>query len=122
MSTTPSANQRLLRTLRHVIELLVNQQYNQLERITGGRRLKAEYIRAGVEDYGRTLILPPDSAFKNANIVAVEVDTEIAMYSVRFYLHTKEEGPSDLELQATMIDNDAESDFMNVEIDGILVA
>lgn len=122
MSTTPTSNHKLVRTLQHVVELLVNREYDQLERISGGRRLKAEYIQAGVEDYGRTLVSPPESAFQSANVVEIETSTEIPQYSVRFYLHTQEEGRSDLELQATLIDDDVESDLMTVEIDGILVA
>lgn len=122
MTTITSPGQKLIRTLRHIVKLLVTRQYDQLERISGGRRLKAEYIQAGVDDYGRTLVLPPESAYENANVVAVETQTEFPQYSVRFYLHTEEEGQSDLELQATLIDNDPESDLMTVEIDGVLVA
>lgn len=122
MSTTPTSNIKLVRTLRHIVALLVNGRYDELERISGGQRLKAEYIQAGVAEYGRTLVIPPESAFENANVVEVEAGGDSPQYSVRFYLHTKEEGPSDLELQATLIDNNPNSNLMTVEIDGILVA
>ena len=42
-------------------------------------------------------------------------------YSVRFRLYTQEEGRSDLELQATFIEN-SEDELMAVEVDNIIVA
>jgi hypothetical protein len=42
-------------------------------------------------------------------------------YSIRFRLYTEEEGRSDLEIQATLIDTEKTS-LMKVEFDNVLVA
>ena len=111
---------RIERTLRKVVELLVRKDYPALEQLTRGGRLNAAEIGSGVDDYGRTLVLPPPEAFSRVDVVPVRGTTPPA-YSIRFRLFTREEGESDLEVQATFIDNPA-SDLMTVELDNILVA
>jgi hypothetical protein len=70
-------------------------------------------------DYGRTLVPPPAEALSNLDMVRVHASASPA-YSIRFRLHTLEEGVSDLELQATFIER--EPGTMRVEIDNIVVA
>lgn len=112
--------QRIENTVRHVVELLVAGQYHAVEALTGGMRLKKEEIDAGVFEYGCRSASPPDDAYKLIDIVPI-ASTSPSEYSIRFRLYTEEEGRSDLEIQATLIDvNDAS--FMKVELDNILVA
>jgi hypothetical protein len=108
------------KTLRKIIELLVQRDYAALERLTGGERLTASEIESGVDDYGRTLILPPSNSYSRADIIPIRNKTR-QEYSIRFRLYTAEEGESDLELQATFIANN-EGEMMTVEIDDIIVA
>lgn len=98
----------------------MREDYAGLAELTDGKRLKAEHIESGVKEYGRTLVKPPEQAYDYVDVVYVE-DSSPPQYSIRFALFTCEEGRSDLELQATLID-DGSGATMKVEIDGILVA
>lgn len=115
---TPAA--LIARTLQRVVELLVRQDYAALERLSSGVRLTAAEIESGIIDYGRSLVMPPPEAFRNADIIPVRGSRPQA-YSVRLRLYTQEEGASDLELQATLVE-DQGTDLLKVEIDNILVA
>ncbi|HSN98079.1 MAG TPA: hypothetical protein VLS89_07260 [Candidatus Nanopelagicales bacterium] len=115
-----SAAKSIERTLRAVVELLVRKDYSGLERLTHGVRLRASELEKGVDDYGRTLVFPPSDAFSRADVIPIRGASPQA-YSVRFRLHTREEGQSDLEMQATFID-DPGAEMMVVEIDNIIVA
>ena len=106
--------------LRRVVELLVQKDYAALERITGGVRLTASEMESGVNDYPGTLTVPPPTAYSRADVIPIR-NTSPQAYSVRFRLYTREERESDLELQATLIDNPAAGP-MTIEIDDILVA
>lgn len=108
------------RTLRLVLDLLVKKDYAELERMTHGIRLSAAELEEGVRDYGRTIAQPPPDAFGQVDVVPIRGAVPSA-YSVRFRLFTLEEGESDLELQATLIDK-PEQEIMGVELDNIIVA
>jgi hypothetical protein len=109
----------LEKTLRAVVDLLVKRKYAELEKMTAGVRLKAAEIESVVNEYGRTIADAPAEAYSNVDVIPIRASAPPA-YSVRFRLFTVEEGASDLELQATLIDESGE--LMRVEIDDILVA
>lgn len=109
------------RTIRAVVELLVRRDYAALERLTSGVRLKASEIESGIVDYGRTIVSPPPDAFANLDVIPI-LGSKPHAYSVRFRLFTKEEGQSDLELQATLILARGPFEQMDVEVDNIRVA
>ena len=111
---------RIRRTLKRVVELLVQLDYAGLERISGGVRLRAADIEAGVVDYGRTLTYPPTSAYEDIDVVRID-GTVPPEYSIRFRLFTEEESRPDLELQATFVDDNPAEDVMRVELENILV-
>jgi hypothetical protein len=117
MKQTPTA--RMQETLRVIIRLLVDGQFEQLERMSDGVRLRAHEIEAGVNEYPAKLVFPPEGAFELVDIVPIR-DTSPAEYSIRFPLYTHEEGQSDLELQATLIDVPT-AGLMRVELDNIIV-
>jgi hypothetical protein len=98
----------------------VDQNYLELERLSHGVRLKAEHIRAGIAEYGRVLALPPEGIYDLLDIILIS-NTHPAEYSIRCPLYTAEEGRSDLEVQATLIDDSTNAALMRFEIDGILV-
>lgn len=108
------------RALRRVIELLVQRDYAALEVLSRGSRLRASEIEEGVVSYGGSLVMPPPEAFLGVDVIRVQ-GAQPPAYSVRFRLYTLEEGRSDLELQATLVET-ADDGFMQVEIDNIVVA
>lgn len=110
----------IARTLREVVRLLVDAEYQQLEQLTHGVRLAASEIEAEVRAYGRQLLFPPEDAFSRIDVIPVR-NSLPPEYSVRLRLYTVEEGESDLELQATLIEAPS-GELMRVEIDNILVA
>lgn len=108
------------RTLRLVVDLLVQRNYAELERLTHGVRMRASEIEEEVRRYGRTIAYPPAEAFAQVDVVPVRGAVPPA-YSVRFRLFTLEEGPSDLEVQATFMEV-PEQEVMQVELDNLIVA
>ena len=112
---------RIRRTVKTVVEMLVNADYEALEALTGGVRLRSEHIESGVIDYGKTLTSPPEYAYDDIDVVEV-AGKAAPEYSIRFRLFTEEEGQSDLELQATLVDENGNAPEMRVEIDNIIVA
>lgn len=112
---------RIRRTLACVVEMLVKGEYSELEALSNGVRLQAEHIKLSIDDYGKTLIQPPDEAYDEIDVVQIDGKTPFD-YSIRFRLFTHEEGRSDLELQATFVDDDPTAELMRVEIDDLLVA
>lgn len=111
---------RIEDTVRHVVALLVAGQYQAIESLTDSVRLKKKEIEAGVREYGRRLVAPPDDAYKLIDVVPI-TDTLMSEYSIRFRLYTEEEGQSDLEVQITLVDTNGTS-LMKVELDNIIVA
>lgn len=117
---TEETRQRIEATVRHVVDLLVAKDYQAIETLTGGLRLRKHEIESGVLEYRRRLITPPTGAYRLVDVVAIS-NMSPAEYSIRFRLYTEEEGRSDLEIQATLIDSE-ETALMKVEFDNVLVA
>jgi hypothetical protein len=63
--------------------------------------MSAQEIRTAIAEYGRTLILPPESAYELLDIIRVN-NVGPEQYSVRMPLWTVEEGRSDLTLELTV--------------------
>jgi hypothetical protein len=84
------------------VNLLVNGEYQVLESLTQGHFLSAAQLGRAIDDYGRRLIRPPDSAFEHLGLVQTP-DIEPATFQVAFPLWT-EEGPSDLTLELLLIE------------------
>ena len=109
-------NNKIKKTLLKIISLLVNCDYDAIAKLTKGVRLQAMHIKDAVEEYEKTLILPPDTAYDNLDIIEIE-NSVPRKWSIRFDLWTKEEGRSDLSIELTLIDS--EEDLMIVELDNI---
>jgi hypothetical protein len=56
---------------KHVLKLLVERRYDELEQATGGVRLSADAIMDAVEDLGAPLVMPPPTVWNNLQVTAV---------------------------------------------------
>jgi hypothetical protein len=115
MSTVDS---RVVALLQHVIDWLVGGNFVAIELRSGGVRLSADFMRQAIEEYGRTLIMPPDEVFSSLDAIPV-TNADKPTGSVRFDLWTKEEGRSDLSLECTVVDRG--DDALDLEVDNIHV-
>jgi hypothetical protein len=104
--------------MRQIVRWLVNRDFESIEKYSHGRRLSADMLRSAVDDYGRTLIMPPDATFSDLDVISVEM-AAVPTWSVRVDLWTKEEGLSDLSLECTVID--AGGQELEAEIDNLHV-
>ncbi len=103
--------------VRRIVEALAAKDYSQAATITNGIRLPEDQIRGAIEDYGRTLVMPPDDAFDDMDVVQVTGATP-SQWSVRMSLWTEEEGRSDLSIELTL--KESGGDFV-VELDDLHV-
>ncbi|MGH3973073.1 MAG: DUF7668 domain-containing protein [Pseudonocardiaceae bacterium] len=100
------------------IDLLVRGEFDALEAMIRGRRLNAAQMAAAINEYGRTLVVPPEYAWELLDVVQV-TNSDPPLYDVRMPLFTKEEGRSDLTLFLTLREFDR--GLLETEIDGIYV-
>ena len=113
-----SENPKMKAAVRQVVSMLVQDDYETLERLTNGVRLTAAEMAEGVHEYGGSLILPPDDAFDNLDVVEVE-GAQPRQWSVNVDLWTAEAGRSDLTLELTLRESGKE--ISDVEIENIHV-
>jgi hypothetical protein len=109
---------RAAEVLSQVIAWLASGDFRSVEARSRGVRLSADSIRQAVMDYGKTLVMPPDSAFSDVDSIRV-LGADRPTWSVRFDLWTQEEGRSDLSLECTIIESHDGS--VDIEIDNIHV-
>jgi hypothetical protein len=110
---------RIFKTIAVIVDKLVKKEYAGLESLSKGIRLHAEHIEAGVSEYGGTVTHPPEDAYSDVDVIQISGKAP-PMYSIRFRLYTEEEGQSDLEVQATFLDEPG-AETMPFELDNILV-
>jgi hypothetical protein len=109
---------RVVALLKRVLVRLVGGNFVAIELRSRGVRLSADLMRQAVEEYRRTLIMPPDEVFSSLDVIPV-TNADKPTWSVRFNLWTKEEGRSDLSLECTVADRG--DDALNFEVDNIHV-
>jgi len=107
-------DQRIREVVRSVVGLLARRDYEALQRLSRGRRLTATELRQAVEEYGRTIIMPPDEAFEDLDVVDVDAPSPMR-HGVRFDLWTAQEGRSDLTLEMTITDVGADSYDLQID-------
>ena len=105
-------------TAIHLLRWLIAGDYEAIDHFTKGVRLSAVLLRKAIDDYGRTLVMPPDDALNHINVIDVQRSNPKA-WSVRVDLWTAEEGRSDLTLECTFIENGG--DLLTAEIDNLHV-
>lgn len=101
-----------------IVEWLVEGDYLAIERYSKGIRCSAEEIAEAIDEYGRQLIMPPESTFDDLDVIEVENAAQ-RTWSVIIELWTKQEGRSDLSLELTLIDKGNEE--LTAEVDNIHV-
>lgn len=109
---------RIPATIKQIVYWLVVGDFSAIEQYSHGVRLSASLLKQAVADYGRTLVMPPTSAFDQLDIVRIK-HAEPSAWSVRMDLWTMEEGRSDLSLECTVIDRPG--DLLAVEVDNLHV-
>jgi hypothetical protein len=111
-------DRRVTALIKQVITWVVTGNHGAIEARSAGLRLSADSIRRALVEYGRTLIMPPESAFENADVIPVS-NADRPTWSVRFELWTEEEGRSDLSIEFTIADRgDA---LLDLEVDNVHV-
>lgn len=56
---------------KHVMKLLVERRFDELEVATGGTRLSADDMEGAVDDVGGALVMPPENTWRDLRIVPV---------------------------------------------------
>lgn len=107
-----------VQSIRRTIGLLVDHEYQALETMTEGHRLRAQEMEHAIRTYGRTLVDPDEERFSDMRIFDMSERDQHA-FSVEIPLQTQEEGRSDLELHLTL--REIMENIYSVEIDNILV-
>jgi hypothetical protein len=110
--------QRIKATTQQIVKMLVEGEYDEIEYLSSGCRLKADEILKAVSEYSGSLIMPPEGAFNNLDVIKIEGKNP-SQWSVNVNLWTTEDGESDLTLELTLIDND--KDILKTEVDNIHV-
>jgi hypothetical protein len=109
---------RLSKTLALVDKLLHEGHYSELERLSGGKRLTANEIKQGLDDYPEPLTTRPAYELEDDDVVYV-TGSAPAQWSVYLHLWRRDGGRSDLTAELTVVDTD--SGLYGVEIEGIHV-
>jgi hypothetical protein len=108
--------EKLRKTLKYVVDLLVSGEYEALGELGGGRGAPAEAIARVVREYPYRFISPPDDRLETLvydDAVRIR-GSEPAQYHVYVNLYTAEEGRSDLTLVVLL--TEAEGPMYEVEI------
>jgi hypothetical protein len=108
----------ITKIVSNVMRLLVDGRFDDLVRLTRGRRLTSIEIQQAVVDYGRRLMMPPESAYRQLMEITSIETSEPSQWSVEMPLWTREEGQSDLTIELTVTQTGSGHD---VEIDDIHV-
>lgn len=56
---------------KHVMKLLVERRFDELEKATKGTRLSADDMEAAVEDVGSALVMPPETVWRDLRVMPV---------------------------------------------------
>jgi hypothetical protein len=110
---------RVVELIKQVAAWLVSRNFLAIEARSAGSRLLADHMRQAIEEYGRTLIMPPDATFSTMDVIRV-TNADRPTWSVCFDLWTKEEGRSDLSLECTVAEG-ASGGRLDLEVDDIHV-
>ena len=109
---------RIKDATREIVLLLAALDYSTIEESTKGVRLSANEIQYAIEEYGRTIIMPPISVFEELDVIEV-TGAKPREWSVRCPLWTEEEGRSDLTLELSLVETPDGN--LRIEMDNVIV-
>lgn len=72
---------------RHVMKLLAERRFEELEEATNGQRLSADDMEGAIDDLGAALVMPPENTWRDLEVAAVR--NWPGAYNVRMALWTK---------------------------------
>jgi hypothetical protein len=101
---------------RHVMKLLVERRFDELEEATNGQRLSVDDIEGAVNDVGSALVMPPENIWRDLDVTAVR--NWPGAYNVRMALWTKN-GRTSHSVELTV---HAKNGRSVIELDDIIVA
>ena len=110
-------NRRIQESVRVVLTMLAESRFADVEKLTKGTRLNASAMALAINDYGKTLVMPPESGFRLMNVIEVK-NAQPRRWSIIMPLWTREEGRSDLTMELTVIET---INGISVELDNIHV-
>ncbi|HEX8208798.1 MAG TPA: hypothetical protein VF584_01330 [Longimicrobium sp.] len=106
------------RTVEVLVGLLASENYAEIESMTAGTRMSKQDIAGSVAEYGRTIVVPPTTAYEQLDSIEVTAASS-RTWSVTMPLWTVEEGRSDLTMELTLVE---QSDgTLKVELDNLHV-
>jgi hypothetical protein len=101
--------------VRRIVEHLVRGEYARVVEDAAVSRLTADDLRGAISDYGKTLVMPPDSMIPQMDVVTV-TGTDRPTWSVWVPLWSREDGRTDLTLALTVTDD---GHRLRVEVDDL---
>ncbi len=110
--------EKLYRTVKTVTEYLVQEDYEALEKLSGGNSLSRADIIDAVSDYDAKIISIPEKGYEELDVIEV-TNSDPTEWSVYVPIYTEEEGRSDLTLELSLTDTGSE--LYNIEIDNLHV-
>lgn len=111
-------NPPVRQALQRITGPLVRGDYAEVERRAAASRVPADDLARVIREYGRTLVMPPNDTYDWCDVVQVARPGP-PTWSVWCPLWTREDGRSDVTLQATVAESAA--NFADIEIDDLRV-
>ena len=116
---------KLRKTLVHIISLLVNKMYREIEVFTEGRDLDATTIQSIMNDWPSPLVMPPsdrleDLIYTTQSIPSVPSKDICKSWLIDALLYSQSEGRSDLTLKLVLMDSARELYQVIVEDLGVM--
>ncbi|MBK6542134.1 MAG: hypothetical protein IPG10_12825 [Flavobacteriales bacterium] len=100
---------------KHVMKLLVEQRFEELEEATGGKRLSADDMAAAMADVGVALVMPPENVWRELRVTPVR--NWPGAYNVKLDLWTAR-GRTSSSVELTIHDKNGRP---VIEVDDIIV-
>ncbi|HRH69810.1 MAG: hypothetical protein JNL43_08580 [Flavobacteriales bacterium] len=101
---------------KHVMKLLVERRYDELEEATGGKQLSADDMEGAMDDIGIPLVMPPEPSWRDLRVTAVR--NWPGAFSVRLNLWTSR-GRTSNTVELTIYERNGKP---VIEVDDIIVA
>lgn len=98
-SSAPSPTSAVRAAVSMIVNLLVRREYEVVERITGGVRLRADDLETVVSRYRLTLVEPGDGWWETVDVTPVDASDKVSFHVAAPLWSEEEGGRSDLTLE-----------------------